>query len=307
MHKDILVQLDHQGILAIRGEDAAKFLQGYVTCDVDAVTPAVWQMGAFCNLQGRMLSSFLIINSGDGYLLKMDRELVTTTHDFLRKYLPFFNAETVDVSDDYRLIGIAGPGAKGVIERLFPRCPSVEQPHFSHDGTQLMLLHPDPDRFELWLSGEGESELMQALPDQFVTGDADPWKWMDIQQGIGWVVAATSEKFVPQMMNYQLIDAIDFDKGCYLGQEIVARMQYRGELKRQMYHALVDGGQRPISGAPVNTQAGDAVGTVISAVAVKKGHELLAVLQNGDDSQPFFLDSGEKITLLPLPYTINNS
>ncbi len=307
MHKDILVQLDHQGILAIRGEDAAKFLQGYVTCDVDAVTPGVWQMGAFCNLQGRMLSSFLIVNDGSDYLLKMDRELVATTQAFLHRYLAFFKAETVDVSADYRLTGIAGPGAPGVIDSLFANCPSPEQPHCSVDGTQLTLLHADPARFELWLSAEKEAELKQALPVQFVLEGADPWTWMDIQQGIGWVVPATSEKFVPQMMNYQLIDAIDFDKGCYLGQEIVARMQYRGQLKRQMYHARVNEEQRPPAGATVKNQAGDGVGTIVCAVAVSEGHELLAVLQKEDDSQAYFLDSGEEMTLLPLPYAMDNS
>lgn len=306
MSKDIFVQLDHQGILAIRGEDAGKFLQGYVTCDVDAATATVWQMGAFCNLQGRMLSSFLIVKSGSDYLLKMDRELVATTQAFLHKYLAFFKAETVDVSSDYRLTGITGPAARGVIESLFPSCPSPQQPHCEHDGTHLLLLSGDPARFELWLSAEKEVELKQALPTQFVLGATDRWTWMDIQQGIGWVVPALSEKFVPQMMNYQLIDAIDFDKGCYLGQEIVARMQYRGQLKRQMYHARVNEEQPPLAGATVKNQAGDNAGTVVCAVAVNEGHELLAVLHKDDERQLFFLESGEEITLLPLPYTINS-
>jgi len=305
MPKDIFVQLDHQGLLAIRGEDAAKFLQGYVTCDVDKVTPGVWQMGAFCNLQGRMLSSFLIVNTGSEYLLKMDRELVATTHDFLRKYLIFFKAETADVSSDYRLTGIAGPAAKRIIESLFSSCPSAEQPHCSHDGAELILLHQDSERFELWISGQQEAELKQALP--VVSDNADRWTWFDIQQGIGWVSPETSEKFVPQMMNFQLIDAIDFDKGCYLGQEIVARMEYRGQLKRQMYRGLVSAEEKPPAGAVVNNQAGSSAGSIVSAVAMDEGYELLAVLQQGDDSQLFFLDSGQQISLLPLPYAIDSS
>ena len=307
MQKDILVQLDHQGILAIRGKDAGKFLQGYVTCDVDEVTPGVSRMGAFCNLQGRMLSSFLIVNSGSEYLLRMDRELVAPTRDFLRKYLPFFKAETVDASGDYRLSGIAGPGAQQVLEDLFVNCPSPDHPHCSLDGVELILLQGEPARFELWVSTEKESELTRALPAHFDLVRADRWTWMDIQQGIGWVSPATAEKFVPQMLNYQHIDAINFDKGCYLGQEIVARMQYRGQLKRQMHRGFVPGGSPPPAGTTVNNQDGNSAGTVVCAVTEKDGYEILAVLQDNDDSQGFFMESGEKITLLPLPYTINNT
>lgn len=260
-----------------------------------------------------MLSSFLMVNTiadstvdnGSEYLLKMDRELVAGTAAFLHKYLPFFKAETVDVTADYRLIGLAGSGAKAFIESQFPGCPSSAQRHCSFDGTQLLLVHPDPARFEIWTSAEKEAQLRQALPDQFVTDVADRWTWMDIQQGIGWVSPATTEKFVPQMLNYQHVEAINFDKGCYLGQEIVARMQYRGQLKRQMFHGLVNGGARPLAGAIVNNQAASSAGTIVCAVPVNSGYELLAVLQKGDESQLFFLDSGEKITLLPLPYTIS--
>ena len=236
--------LPSRGFLCLSGKDALTFLQGYATCDLAALDHEPRALpGAICNIKGRMLTSFLVAREGEDLLLRMHRPLVALTLDFLAKYIVFSKASMRDASDDWHCYGELG---------------GAERPAFALAQAEGAL------RISL---GYGE-EVWSQKP---LPADADeaPWQAREVAEGMAWVQEATSERFLPQMFNYHNLGAVDFDKGCYLGQEVVARAQYRGQLKRQLQPVAVAG-----------AQPGDACeGGVI--VAASKDRALAVVAQAG--------------------------
>ena len=219
-------RLDHFGFLKVTGKDAVSFLQGYTTCNLDLPDEQSVQLGAICNLQGRMLTSFLVIRKGTDLLLRMERPLVEKTITFLDKYIVFSKAELRDMSASLHCFG-----------RLEI---SESEAAVNRQGSDITISLGN--RSELWQPGD----IADAV--------AVDHHWVDreIEQGIAWVNDSTSGKFLPQMFAYHELGGIDFDKGCYLGQEIVARMQYRGELKRRLHRT-----EKPVS----ELESGDVIAT----------------------------------------------
>ncbi|MEL0066610.1 MAG: folate-binding protein [Gammaproteobacteria bacterium] len=252
-------QLSDQGFLRVTGPDAVKFLQGYTTCDLTKLEEPGPKLGAICNLQGRMLSSFFVVKTENDLILRMHRPLVTTTIDFLKKYIVFSKATLVDVTEALVCYGSQNPDA------------DLEA---ASDYTLDL-----GNRFEYWCPAETEIDATQDLAD---------WHALEINAGFAWVTIETSESFLPQMLNYHTLDGIDFDKGCYLGQEIVARAQYRGELKRRL-HKLESATERP---------AGTALDQGI--VVASAGSHLLAVLSNSKaEAIVATFEDGERVTAVP--------
>jgi len=252
-------RLNDQGFLKVTGPDAVKFLQGYTTCDLTRLEELVPKLGAICNLQGRMLSSFFVVKTGNDLILRMQRPLVTTTIDFLKKYIVFSKAELVDATDSLACYG-----------------SQVADTALETASNYTLDLG---NRFEYWCPA--------GTPVDAADGP-DGWHALEIDAGLAWVTDATSESFLPQMFNYHALDGIDFDKGCYLGQEIVARAQYRGELKRRL-HRLESATARP-AGTELDC------GVVVASA----GSHLLAVLSNSEpEAITATFEDGERVTATP--------
>ena len=301
MHPLYLATLNNLGLLAFTGKDAASFLQGYITTDADGLSNGNWRQGAFCNIQGRMISSYLMtVDSNGEFLLRLERPLVAATIDFLSKYMVFAKAVSTDVSEDFDIVGVWGESADSELSKLFSADAVPGQgEHRVVNGVHLSRLPGPVPRFELWLPNDQPSPLAQADAQMTVQmTDADSWHLMDIQGGIGQVTAPIAEKLIPQMLNYQAIDAIDFDKGCYLGQEIVARMQYRGELKQRMFRAASKVASAP--GDSIFDQDGKSAGMVVSCAKSREGYELLAVLRQAE-TEFFQAEVDTALEILDLP------
>jgi len=273
-----VARLDNFGFLAITGKDANKFLQGYTTCDLEDLTDSVTSMGAVCNLQGRMVTSFRTIRRQDGYLLRMDRELVGATREFLRKYIVFSKAEMTDLSDTISCYGVCGPIADAPDRR-----------HRLHSTGNVHTLRVSAgERYEVWTDGPlPDLPATEALPLQ-------SWWQSEIEDGIAWVTAATAGEFLPQMFDYHRLGGVDFDKGCYLGQEIVARMQYRGALKRQLHRGTAS---RAVAiGDALLGEGERSAGTIVAAADAA----FLAVVQSKDNiTPPCHLPDGATVELTP--------
>ncbi|MEX2326898.1 MAG: hypothetical protein WD558_04145, partial [Pseudomonadales bacterium] len=275
-----VTRLDEFGFLSITGKDAMKFLQGYATCDLADISDTRSAIGATCNLKGRMVASFVILRIDDGYLLRMRRELVPTLIDFLSRYIVFSKAEMTDLSDSLYCHGVIG-----AVEEFPGQAGSSIDINAGH-----VVRVSSRDRFEVW-SHDPDYTL-----EDVETGSIDEWTACEIEDGIAWISGSTSEEFIPQMFGYHEIGAVDFDKGCYLGQEIVARMQYRGNLNRVLHR-----GSTP-SAVQVGDwiQDGDSkrVGTVVSCAHIGKGSVFLAVINAKDNLTPdCFLPGGEALTV----------
>lgn len=208
------IRLDHFGFLKISGVDAMTFLQGYTTCDLAALKDDSAQLGAICNIQGRMLASFIVIQQGQDLVLRMYRSLVPKTIAFLTKYIVFSKAELADISENLRCYG-----------SLAPESTPVESPYFmkTDNGTITVDLG---NRSEQWRSSGQTAETTDMFRQ---------WSDAELEAGVAWVDEKSCEEHLPQALNYQHLGGISFTKGCYLGQEIVARMQYRGALKKRLH------------------------------------------------------------------------
>ncbi|MFS2161580.1 folate-binding protein YgfZ [Pseudomonas sp. Pseusp122] len=298
--------LSHEGVLAVRGVDASKFLQGQLTCNMDYLSDAKATLGARCTQKGRMQSSFRILLQGDGCLLAMASELLEAQLADLKKYAVFSKSKLTDESAAWARFGVQD--GDGALVSL-----GLELPHDTDAVTRthdLIAIRVSPNRTELWVPAEQAAEVQSRLAAQLAEGPLNDWLLGQIRAGIGQVFGQTREEFIPQMINLQAIGGVSFKKGCYTGQEIVARMQYLGKLKRRLYRLSLEGSDLPAPGAalfsPVHASS---VGNVVIAAQGEQGIELLAVLQadaveNGDIR--LNAADGPALHLNELPYTLDS-
>ncbi|PZP26625.1 YgfZ/GcvT domain-containing protein [Pseudomonas kuykendallii] len=295
--------LAHEGVIAVRGPDASTFLQGQLTCNLNYLNES-HSLGARCTPKGRMLSSFRILPQGDGYLLAMAAELVQPQLEDLKKYAVFSKSKLFDESDAWSRFGLfEGDSALGKLGFALAPDPGALQ---QKDG--LLALRLENGRAELWAPADQASTLLGKLVALLPTADVDAWKLTQIRAGVGQVFGETRETFIPQMINLQAVGGVSFKKGCYTGQEIVARMQYLGKLKRRLQRLAGDA-DLPAPGtelfSPVHSTS---VGEVVLAAHSEDGIELLAVLQEdavGDGRIHLASSDGPTLRLLDLPYSLD--
>lgn len=298
--------LSHEGLLAVRGPDANKFLQGQVTCNLNYLSDSHTSLGARCTPKGRMQSSFRIVMVSDGYLLAMASELLEAQLTDLKKYAAFSKSKLADESSDWLRIGLSG--GDNVLRSLGLEL-SAAADSVTH-GNELLALRLSDGRVELWIPAAQAAAVQAQLASQLPEAPLNDWLLAQVRAGIGQVTGNTRELFIPQMINLQAVGGVSFKKGCYTGQEIVARMQYLGKLKRHLYRLELQGDQVPEAAtglfSPSHTSS---VGEVVLAARSETGVELLAVLQsdavlNGN----IHLGSaeGSPLSVLDLPYTLDS-
>ena len=297
--------LSHEGVLAVRGADASKFLQGQLTCNLNYLSDTQASLGARCTQKGRMQSSFRILLEGDGVLMAMASELLEPQLADLKKYAVFSKSKLTDESAAWVRFGLEHGDA--ALNALGLHLPAVTDSVARHGG--LVAIRVSPDRAELWVAANQAAAVKQQLAAVLAEGELNQWLLGQIRAGIGQVMAGTRELFIPQMLNLQAIGGVSFKKGCYTGQEIVARMQYLGKLKRRLYRLQLTGDALPEPGAPLFSPShASAIGEVVIAAQAGQDIELLAVLQaeaaEGGDVHLGSLE-GPALTLLDLPYELD--
>jgi folate-binding protein YgfZ len=261
-----LADLSHNALLSIAGDDAVTFLQGQLTNDVAALLPGQAQLTGWCSPKGRLLATMLLARSAGGYLAMLPAELAPAIAKRLSMYVLRSKVKVTDASAEYVRYGLTGPGAAQVVAGL------------GADATRLAL--PLANDLYVVIAPRGDTRV-EALRTASTPAGTEDWNLALIHAGIPTVVAATQDAFVPQMANYDLLGGVNFRKGCYTGQEIVARTQYRGILKKRMALAHVDG-VAPAPGQSVYSPAfGDqSAGTVVNAApAPAGGYDFLVVAQ----------------------------
>lgn len=292
-----LAHIVGERILAVHGADATRFLQGQLTCDVAALQPSESTLGARCNPKGRMQSSFrLLKRSEDQYLLALPSELLEAQQQDLTKYAVFFKVKLEDVSQHWVRLGLWGAQAEAAL--------AATALHAKTDEGQSVAV--GDHTHELWLPAPQANTVATALSAHAAPVPAASWTLQMIRLGIGQVREETRERFIPQMLNLQHLDGVSFRKGCYTGQEIVARMQYLGKLKRRMYRLSWDAEQLPLPGTSIDdSQTGQSVGEVVMAARAGSHVEMLAVLQTDAAELPTLIVSNIKepsLQLTALPY-----
>ncbi|TVP91217.1 MAG: folate-binding protein [Thioalkalivibrio sp.] len=311
---DVICDLSHRGLLEVRGKDAQAFLQAQLGNDVREVSDTRSQLSSYCNPKGRAYAVFRVFHDRDVYLLEMNPEPVEP----VRKRLTMFvmRAEVViENAEDSRIrFGLSGPSAAQQLEENLGAFPAGIDEVVKRKDLSIVrvpgMVHP---RFEI----AGEIDACSALWNDLNVHSApvgpEGWRLLDILAGIPAIYPETSESFVPQMVNLHALDGISFNKGCYPGQEVVARMHYLGKLKRRMYRLAIEGQERPPPGSPVYRAGGDPGqpdGEIVdAALHPDELYAALAVMQVASADQPlrWGAPDGPEAHVIPLPYTMPGS
>ena len=297
--------LSHEGVLAVRGSDAGKFLQGQLTCNISYLNEHTASLGARCMVKGRMQSSFRILPEGDGYLLAMTRELLEPQLADLKKYAVFSKAKLTDDSAAWVRFGLHNGDT--ALQALGLQVPAQTDAVTRHNG--LIAIAVSAGRVELRVPAEQAPAVQGQLAAQLATAELNDWLLGQIRAGIGQVMLQTRELFIPQMINLQAVGGVSFKKGCYTGQEIVARMQYLGKLKRRQYRVALAESDLPEPGTEVFSPThNSSVGEVVLAARSEQGSELLAVLTADavqDNNLHLGSPEGPRLALLTLPYELD--
>ncbi|TRW94739.1 YgfZ/GcvT domain-containing protein [Candidatus Methylobacter oryzae] len=219
------------GILAVAGADAAKFLQGQITCNINDISETKSSLGAMCNPKGRAITTFLLVKNADVFLMVLPKVLLEAVKKKLQMYVLRSKVVLTDSSDQLCLIGLSDgvPQPVYASEQLFAT-NRQEYIVVNLQNRSLIIAEVDHAK-EFW---KEQAQL------GFQAEDSAQWRYLDIISGIPWLTAETSEEFIPQMLNLDKLGGISFNKGCYTGQEIVARTHYLGKAKREMFLAECD-------------------------------------------------------------------
>lgn len=304
----VAVPLTHLGVIRASGEDSATFLHSLFTNDVKKLAEDAVQYNGFCTAKGRLVASFLIWREGPDYLLQLPRTLLPAILKKLSMYVMRAKVKLTDASDERPCIGVAGPTADEALAAAGIAAPSQPLTSAAANGGKALRLADG--RVMLALDPPAAQTAWQGLTAKARPAGSAAWRWLDIRAGVPTVQPGTQEEFVPQMANFDLIGAVNFQKGCYPGQEIVARTQYLGKLKRRMYRARVDAAEAPAPGTAVYAPetSDQACGTVVDAVRADGAAELLAVIQiSCHDAGVVTLGSptGPRLTFTDLPYAVS--
>lgn len=234
--------LSHVGLLRIEGPDTDRFLQGQFTCDMKALTNDNALLGACCTPKGRMVANFVIARSGDGVLLRMPMMQVDRLIEHLSRYAVFFKATMSNVSHDVNNT-IDGIDTGYVVLATFPANDSTVPPHtealaLEKQSTTLpntLCIHWPDGRNEYWLPSTRATELAEQLTrEQYALDASSKWVDADIELGCVWVDANQPTQWVPQHIHWHTLGGVSFSKGCYTGQEIIARTQYLGKSAKRL-------------------------------------------------------------------------
>ena len=280
-----LVDLSHLGLIAVAGPDAIDFLQGQLSNDLRELSETHTQFNSHCSPKGRMLASFRVLRFEESLFLVLPRSMMDTLLKRLRMFLLRSQATIDDVSDALVCFGIVGDCVDDSLRHAYGDLPETVNGMIRAGDSALIRVAGPPSRYLVL----GPVDSARATWDAAKAAGAVPanpehWTLHDIRAGIPTVLPETSDSFVPQMANMQLIDGVSFHKGCYTGQEVVARMQYLGKLKRRMYIAraeLPPDAEPPAPGTPLgaaSSSSEQAPGRVVNACATAPGrYELLVV------------------------------
>lgn len=259
--------LNAMDLLEVSGEDSGKFLQGQLTCDVDKLPVGHCGLGATCNTKGRVYASFRVYHLNDRFYLTMQTGLRQLAQPVLQKYIPFYKASMADGSKRFSRIAVAGDEAVNLLQEVLPEMPA---PNTSVvvGNTTLFNVSTSIPRFELWFDPAQDNPLA-SIASALAPAGIDNWLEADMDAGICLLQPQDSELYTPEELNMDLAGFVSFSKGCYTGQEIVARMHYRGKARKRLFLVQAQTDSTASEGLLVN-EAENTLGKVFNLLYLNK-------------------------------------
>lgn len=304
-----LMTLDDWALATLVGVDSEKYLQGQVTADVSQLTEHQHLLAAHCDPKGKMWSNLRLFRRQDGFALIERRSLRDAQLTELKKYA-VFSKVTIAADDEQVLLGVAGFQARAALKNLFSELPDGEKQVTNDGATSLLWFEHPAERFLLVTDVTTAERVTQALRGEAQLNNSQQWLSLDIEAGIPVIDAANSGQFIPQATNLQALGGISFKKGCYTGQEMVARAKFRGANKRALWYLAGKASRVPDAGEDLELKMGDnwrRTGTVLAAVQLDDGRLLVQAVMNNDmepDSVFRVREDVNTLSIEPLPYSL---
>lgn len=302
-------KLNNLGIISVEGEEAISYLQGKVTNDMNSLTEDQVQLGCHCDFKGKTWNIFHAIKTANGVDLVCHQESIPTSLAELKKYGVFSKADFTDATKDWDFFGVSGKEAENILEEHFGQLPEQHRQVCATQQGKVIRFDTPHIRYLVL----AHSKLSQQLQQELTFSDAAEAQWeaLDILSGLANIQSATSAEFIPQMMNLQALDAISFNKGCYMGQEVVARTKYLGKNKRAAFILYSEHTNELKAGDILEGKVGEnwrRSGTVLRSATLQQGTYALAILPNDATIDQVFRakEAPDQIfTIKPLPYNID--
>jgi len=307
---DIICDLSYFSTIVIAGGDATEFIQGQFTNDVNKVDESNSQISGFCNNKGRMIANYRLFQHQQNYFISIRNDLVERSIQHLKNYILRSEVAIQDISEQLIHIGVSGENAAALlgsyIDNLNTNIDSVS----SNENYIAIRVAGDTPRYEIFCSFEHATKLWQELEEKTNIVNTAYWNYLNIKNGLPFIDGNTSEQFVPQMANMELINGISFEKGCYTGQEIVARTHFLGKQKRRTYRISIMSEIEPKAGDQLATDTSTEnqyTGTLVTLHPTSENnYEALAVIQikSAEEDKLQLKESAAKISVLDLPYSL---
>lgn len=303
---NFLVDLSDTGLLSVTGEDAVSFLQGQVTNDVKAINATHSHYSGYCNPKGRLLALFFAFQHQDKLYLSLDAELVPAIQKRLQMYVMRAKVTLTDEQANLARFGVAGETAGQQLQTIYPIIPTEDYAVVQHDDVTIIRMPTIKPAFQIITNAESHDATLEALSKTFTSTDQAAWNHLETLSGIPEIVSGTQEAFVPQMVNLDALGGINFKKGCYTGQEIVARTHYLGKVKRRMLlgKIKVNTEKTPVAGDPVLDISQQNIGQVVRATP-DHNSDYFVLFECRLDSIDAQVRWGEEtITIQSMPYEL---
>ena len=313
----VLCDLAEIKIIQISGEDAPSFLQGQLSNDIEQVSPSKGQISAYCSPKGRTLALFTILSWKGDYLLLVSADIAESIAQRLKMFVMRAKVD-VTLTDTLKSIGFCGENSFELVKQLIPATTDkVGSDDYACTSSDQLLACKIPGPFARYIMVGSQEEIAQLKDSELIRDlsahNFDYWTWLNVLSGEPMITENVQEAFVPQMINLDLLDGISFTKGCYPGQEVVARTKYLGKIKRRMLPFEVSTADQIKAGDdifPASEDNAQPLAKVVSALSIDQDKSVgLAVVQiEASEGKKLAIHSpqGAELTFIQLPYSLNN-
>lgn len=304
-----LMTLDDWALATITGADSEKYLQGQVTADVSTLAANQHLLAAHCDSKGKMWSNMRLFHDKEGFAWLLRRSVRETQLRELKKYA-VFSKVTIAADDERVLLGVAGFQARAALANLFSTLPESDNQVVQEGETTLLWFAHPAERFLLVTDAATAEMVTEKLRGEAQFNNSQQWLALNIEAGLPVIDEANVAQFIPQATNLQALGGISFKKGCYTGQEMVARAKFRGANKRALWYLAGTASRVPEAGEDLERKMGDnwrRTGTVLAAAQLDDGRVMVQVVMNNDmepDSVFRVREDANTLSIEPLPYSL---
>ncbi|WP_038499484.1 tRNA-modifying protein YgfZ [Candidatus Palibaumannia cicadellinicola] len=303
-----IIFLEEWTLITINGIDSIKYLQGQLTCNIVSLNSNQYIFAAHCNAQGKMYSTIRIFYHLDQLSLIIRSSVRDRQLEILKKYA-VFSKVTITANDNVVLLGIAGFQAQETLNQFFARLPNILCPVIHYTDTTIIYFSQPKHRFLLITTHVVRNYLLHVLTGKAQINNSKQWLALDIEAGYPIIDDVTSTRLIPQAVNLELLGGIDFNKGCYVGQEVIARTKYRGMNKQKLYFLIGNASNIPVTGESLEIKIGNhwrCTGIILAACQMANQKIWVQAVLNNDLEIDSLLrvreDNNSLLNIYPLFY-----